>query len=166
MAMGRTKNFHMRRIRALLLFFMAALVVSGLTAIPLESGTAWLAQLTTHWTGPWHAWASLAAEAVADVADRYPFLLYGTDWLAFAHVVIALAFIGPLRDPVRNKWVVEWGLWCCVLVVVMAFTWAPFRDIPLFWRCVDAAFGVVGAMVLLPVMSDIRKLEGSNPITA
>jgi len=39
--------------------------------------------------------------------DGYPFIAYGTDWLAFAHFVIAIAFIGPWRDPVRNVWVVE-----------------------------------------------------------
>ncbi|SCF41963.1 hypothetical protein [Micromonospora mirobrigensis] len=34
-------------------------------------------------------------------------MLYGTDWLAFAHLVLAVAFWGPLRDPVRNVWVVQ-----------------------------------------------------------
>ncbi|MFB7648036.1 hypothetical protein ACFC0S_32660 [Streptomyces sp. NPDC056084] len=43
-----------------------------------------------------------------DTADAdCPFLLYGTDWLALAHLVIAVAFYGVLRDPVRNIWVVE-----------------------------------------------------------
>ena len=31
-------------------------------------------------------------------------------WLAFAHIVIAIAFVGPPRDPVRNVWVIELAL--------------------------------------------------------
>ena len=30
-------------------------------------------------------------------------IAYGTDWLAFAHITIAVAFLGPLKDPVRNR---------------------------------------------------------------
>jgi hypothetical protein len=32
----------------------------------------------------------------------HPWLAYGTDWLAFAHIVIAVFFIGPFVDPVQN----------------------------------------------------------------
>jgi hypothetical protein len=148
-----------RTIRRWTIFFMAALIFSGLTAVPLEWGTTWLADLTTHWSGPWHAWALQAATAVADIGSRYPFLFYGTDWLAFAHVVIGLAFIGVLRDPVRNKWVIEWALLACAMVVLFAFAWAPFRGIPFFWRCVDAAFGLIGAVPLWIVYRKINVLE-------
>ena len=100
----------LRYIRRWILFFMVALVISGLTAVPLE----WLTGLLADWTatlgGPLHVWARHTADAVANIAATYPILFYGTDWLAFAHLVIALAFIGPYRDPVRNKWVIEWGL--------------------------------------------------------
>lgn len=149
----------LRRIRRWLVLFVVALWLSGLTAVPLESGTAWLEQVTRAWSGPWHPWAANAAHAIADIGARYPFLFYGTDWLAFAHIVIGLAFIGPWRDPVRNKWVVEWGLWACALVLLLAFGWAPVRGIPFFWRCVDASFGVVGAIPLWLVLRDIRRLE-------
>lgn len=148
-----------KRIRNWTLFFIAALWFSGLTAVPLEWGTQWLSDLTRTWPGPWHAWADAAAVAVAEVGGKYPFLFYGTDWLAFAHVVIGIAFFGVLRDPVRNKWIIEWGLWCCALVVVLAFAWAPVRGIPFFWRCVDASFGVLGAVPLWWVWKDIRFLE-------
>ncbi|MBK8498190.1 MAG: hypothetical protein IPL52_05105 [Flavobacteriales bacterium] len=89
-------------------------------------------------------------------------LFYGTDWLAFAHIVIALAFIGPYRDPVRNKWVIEWGLWCCLLVLPLAFFWAPYRGIPFSWCCVDASFGVLGAIPLWLVRRRIQKMERSS----
>ena len=149
----------LRYIRRWIVFFMLALALSGLTAVPLEWLTGLLAQWTIPFGGPLRAWAQHAASAVAHIGDTYPFLFYGTDWLAFAHIVIALAFIGPYRDPVRNKWVIEWGLWSCLLVLPLAFFWAPFRDIPLFWRCVDASFGVLGAIPLWLVLKRINKLE-------
>ncbi|MBK9274034.1 MAG: hypothetical protein IPM49_05760 [Flavobacteriales bacterium] len=153
-----------REIRLWILFFIGALWVSGLTAVPLEWGTAWLADLTRSWPGPWHVWAQRSADAMAEVGAKHAFLFYGTDWLAFAHVVIGIAFIGPLRDPVRNRWVIEWGLWCCLLVLPLAFLWAPVRGIPFFWRCVDASFGVLGALPLWRVLTLIKRLEAPNTV--
>src|SRR5436190_11662187 len=148
-----------RSIRRWIVFFMIALVLSGLTAVPLEWGTAWLAGMTSPWGGPWAGWAAYEAEAIEHSARTYPMLFYGTDWLAFAHIVIALAFIGPYRDPVRNRWVIEWGSWCCLLVLPLAFLWAPVRGIPFFWRCVDASFGVFGAVPLWIVLRRIDRLS-------
>lgn len=154
----------LRCIRVWLTFFMASLVLSGITAVPLAMLTAWLVELTEPAGGAWHQWASHAAAAVAHVDAAYPILFYGTDWLAFAHVAIALAFIGPWRDPVRNRWVVEWGLWCCALVIVLAFAWAPVRGIPFFWRCVDASFGAIGAVPLWLALRRIRRMA-ARPAT-
>ncbi|MBL7981338.1 MAG: hypothetical protein JNL52_05955 [Flavobacteriales bacterium] len=146
-------------IRRWLLVFMLGLLVSGLTAVPLVWLTSVFAELVEPVGGPLYEWAEKAADAVALVDANYPLLFYGTDWLAFAHVVIAMAFIGPFRDPVRNKWVVEWGLLCCACVLLLAFLWAPVRGIPFFWRCVDASFGVVGAIPLWTVLRRIRRME-------
>ena len=155
-----------RRIRRWLVFFVIALALSGLTAFPLEIETRWLYEIVSNPRLPFAerwpelvGWVRLVQQAIADTYARYPFVAYGTDWLAFAHIVIGLAFFGVLRDPVRNKWIIEWGLWSCALVVVLAFAWAPFRDIPFFWRCVDASFGVIGAIPLWLVHRDIRTLE-------
>jgi hypothetical protein len=38
-------------------------------------------------------------DALAMTNRQYPFLAYGADWLAFAHLVIAIAFVGPYHDP-------------------------------------------------------------------
>lgn len=144
----------LRRIRCLLAFMMAGLIISGVTAIPLSweinllqtligSGT-WMQQL-------WPAmasWIDTVHHALTIAAQQYPLLLYGTDWLAFAHIVIALAFIGPYRDPVRNIWVIEFSLIACVLVVPMALLFGSLRGIPLFWRLIDCSFGVVGFIPL------------------
>ena len=154
----------LRYIRRWIIFFIVALVFSGLTAVPLPWLTGLLAEWTLPFGDPLHAWALRTAEAVAFVDANYPILFYGTDWLAFAHVVIALAFIGPYRDPVRNRWVIEWGLWCCLLVVPLAFAWAPYRGIPFFWCCVDASFGVFGAIPLWLVLKRINKLERATAL--
>jgi hypothetical protein len=55
-------------------------------------------------------WVTRVDEALRATNANYPFLAYGTDWLAFAPLVIAIVFIGPFFDPVRNKWVVTFGL--------------------------------------------------------
>lgn len=150
----------LRFIRRWLVFFMAALIFSGITAVPLEWGSRVMADITASWGEPWTGWTSTVAAAIADVGRHYPMIFYGTDWLAFAHIVIALAFIGPYRDPVKNRWVVEWGLWSCLGVILLAFLWAPVRGIPFFWRCIDASFGVIGAIPLWLVLRRIDGLAG------
>lgn len=147
----------LRYIRRWLAFFMAALLISGLTAVPLVWGSRVLAEYMVPFGEPWASWTAHTAQAVAAVDASYPMLFYGTDWLAFAHVVIALAFVGPYRDPLRNEWVITWGLWCCLLVLPLAFLWAPLRDIPFFWRCIDASFGVLGALPLWLVRRRIKR---------
>ena len=90
---------------------------------------------------------------------RYPFMAYGYDWLAFAHIVIAVAFIGPLRDPVRNKWVVEFGMIACVMVVPLAFIAGAARGIPVYWRLIDCSFGIIGFVPLRICHAKISRLE-------
>ena len=114
----------LRRIRVLLLVFMIGLVLSGVTAFALETELRWLTGLLGAGASTRPAdvggvlrWLVTVRDALIATNARYPFLAYGTDWLAFAHLVIAVAFIGPLRDPVRNAWVVTFGLIACAAVV-------------------------------------------------
>jgi hypothetical protein len=93
-------------------------------------------------------WVSFVHRGLTEISQEYPFMFYGTDWLAFAHIVLALAFLGPLRDPIKNVWVVEFGMIACVLVPPMALVFGPIRGIPLFWRLIDCSFGVVGIIPL------------------
>jgi hypothetical protein len=89
-------------------------------------------------------------------------MAYGTDWLAFAHFVIAIAFIGPWRDPVKNVWVIEFGMIACVLVIPFALVMGQIRGIPLGWRLIDCSFGVVGFVPLWFVRRRIHALERSK----
>jgi hypothetical protein len=144
-----------RRIRIALAFFIAGLVVSGVTAFPLETEIRWLTAFLgadasarpADYTGVM-SWLVTVRDALIATNRAYPFLAYGTDWLAFAHLVIAVAFWGPFRDPVRNVWVIEWGMIACVAVIPLALIAGPVRDIPAYWRAVDASFGVVGIVPL------------------
>ncbi len=73
--------------------------------------------------------------------------------------MIAVAFIGPLRDPVRNAWVVTFGLIACAAIVPLAFIAGAIRGIPLYHRLIDCAFGVGGAALLWPCRRAIQLLE-------
>lgn len=88
-------------------------------------------------------------------------MAYGTDWLAFGHIVIGLAFLGVLRDPIRNRWIVEWGMIACALVIPLAMICGPIRGIPFYWRLIDCSFGVFGIIPLALARSYILRLE--NP---
>jgi hypothetical protein len=85
---------------------------------------------------------------VSDTNSKYPFIAYGFDWLAFGHLVIAVAFIGVWRDPVRNVWVVEFGKIACVMVIPWAIIFGGLRGIPVYWRLIDCSFGVFGIVPL------------------
>jgi hypothetical protein len=90
-------------------------------------------------------------------------MAYGTDWLAFAHIVIAVAFVGPYIDPIRNKWVISFGLVACAGVIPLALIAGYVRGIPLPWRFIDCSFGIVGSIPLIICRRSILALElGSN----
>lgn len=133
-----------QRLRAWTAFFIFGLVVSGLTAIPLETELEILERLVGKGSEGFAGWIHRVAEGLRETNAKFPFLAYGTDWLAFGHLVIAVAFIGAWRDPVRNKWLFQFGMIACVAVVPWALVFGEVRGIPLGWRLIDGAFGVVG----------------------
>jgi hypothetical protein len=150
----------LRSIRTWLAIVILGLVLSGVTAFPLVHETAWLARTFAPLPLPsLNAWLTRVASALADTSARYPFLAYGTDWLAFAHLVIAVAFIGPWQDPVRNRWVVTWGLIACAAVPLLAFFAGPVRDIPIYWRLIDSSFGLFCCIPLWIIRRRIDRLE-------
>lgn len=147
---------HLTKYRLVLIAFMFGLVVSGVTAFPLASE---MQLLTTcfgvdpsfapeHYRGI-HFWLATVNRGLRETYVAYPWVAYGTDWLAFAHIAIAVYFIGPLIDPLKNEWVIYAGLIGCVLVLPLALICGPLRGIPLYWRLIDCSFGVFGAVPLL-----------------
>jgi hypothetical protein len=151
--MNADKRRLLSRIRILIGIVIGGLVVSGLTAFPLLHETEllhrWLAgsSLPT----PFTSWIEKVQEALRATDRAYPFLSYGTDWLAFGHLVIALFFIGPFLDPVRNAWVVRAGMIACLLVIPTALICGEIRGIPLWWRAIDSSFGIFGFLPLCVV---------------
>jgi hypothetical protein len=151
------------RVRIWLVVFVVGLVVSGITAFPLEWESRLLVDLLHRSPAPEHlpgvvGWMERVHEALTRTGREYPFLAYGTDWLAFAHLVIAVAFWGPLRDPVRNVWVVQFGMIACLGVVPLALIAGAVRGIPWWWQAVDMSFGAIGLVPLLLAHAGIRRL--------
>ena len=154
-----------RRIRVWLVLFIIGLVLSGVTAFPLERETEILIQVFHVSAAPaggepaLHTWLRRVHEGIVQTNRSYPFMAYGTDWLAFAHLVIAIAFIGPFIDPVRNKWIFVFGVIACAGVIPLALIAGPIRGIPVYWRMIDCSFGIFGVIPLLICLRDIRRLE-------
>ena len=148
-----------RRIRLALGIFIAGLVVSGLTAIPLLAEIRVLRGLRVGQGFPGaETWLGRIEEALTLVSTQHPFLAYGTDWLAFGHLAIALAFVPACRDPARHRWLFDYGLALCALVIPWALFFGHWRGIPLEWRAIDAAFGLGGAIPLLLARHWTRQL--------
>jgi hypothetical protein len=145
-------------IRRWLLFFMSMLFISGLTAIPVE----WELSVVTRFfplESTMGQFLERVYSAVRETGDKHQFLFYGYDWLAFAHIVLALLFIGPYKDPVRNKWVVEFGIYSCLLIIPFALVFGYIRGLPLWWRFIDCSFGIVGLIPLTICYVRINWLE-------
>jgi len=159
----------LRRARILLAAFTVCLVLAGLTAIPVE----WELETLARWLGTGSddtaadrtglaAFIVHARGAVRDTLGRYPLLAYGTDWLAFAHVVLGVLFVGAVVDPVRNRWVISFGMIACALVIPWALVFGAVRGIPVGWRLIDCAFGVVGIIPLSLARCYVIELEGGG----
>jgi hypothetical protein len=150
-----------KQVRYLIAAFIIGLVISGVTAFPIEwqlsVGQRWFQ--TNGWNNELSRWLDTVYNGVHETYRQYPFVAYGTDWLAFAHLVIAVAFIGPLRDPVRNIWVIQFGLIACISVIPLALIAGEIRGIPFFWQLIDCSFGVIGGMLLWICYRKIKQLE-------
>ncbi|RVT98512.1 hypothetical protein EOD41_17145 [Mucilaginibacter limnophilus] len=148
-----------KRARIGILIIIAGLAISGITALPLESELKWL---TTHTGGlplAMQSWLKTVYDAIWYVNMHYPFLSYGTDWLAFAHVMLAVLFIGPYREPVKNIWVLQFGMIACLAIFPLAFIAGNIRGIPFFWQLIDCSFGAIGIIPLYISYKAARKAE-------
>ena len=148
----------LRRVRYLTIFFIVGLLLSGVTAIPLIPELNWLLSVFGD-SGLVMGWIREVRDALVVTDTSYPFLAYGTDWLAFGHFVIALAFLGAWRDPVRNIWLFEFGMIACALVIPYALVFGALREIPMYWRFIDGMFGVLGFFPLWYAHRLTRRLE-------
>lgn len=150
-----------QQIRTRIWLIIIGLILSGITAFPIEFELSlahrWIACGESE--NIFSQWIESVYTGVVETNAAYPFISYGSDWLGFAHLVIAIAFVGPLRDPVRNRWVIEFGLIACVAIFPFAFIAGHVRGIPVFWRLIDCSFGWVGGALLLNCYKKIQTLE-------
>ncbi len=152
------KNKDVKLIKRLIGLFIVALFLSGLTAIPIDKELLILLSMLSS-DSILAEWLKKVLAAYRHTGSEYPFLLYGYDWLAFAHFVLAILFIGPYRDPVKNIWVIEFGLIACVLIFPLALIAGHFRGIPLGWQLIDCSFGVFGFIPLWISYRKSKKLQ-------
>ncbi|MBX9784849.1 MAG: hypothetical protein K2X48_16285 [Chitinophagaceae bacterium] len=153
-----------KRIKTLTLFFMAALLISGITAF---DPAFFLKPLLTFFPSTHDAsgtgyWLHYVYAGLETSSAQYPFLLYGYDWLAFAHIMIAILFIGVYKEPVRNKWVIDFAIISCIAILPFAFVCGHIRQIPIGWRLIDCSFGIFGLLPLALLRNSISQLEHKN----
>jgi hypothetical protein len=155
----------LRRARWMLGIVALGLLVSGVTIWPAvwELKTAvrivWGDQTPT---GELHRFVLQTIGALESVRANQPFLLYAGDWLAFAHIALAVLFAGAMRDPVRNVWIVQCGLLMCLGVPILAGACVPLRGLPWMWFFVDFAFAPAAALPLWIALRDIRRAGGCD----
>jgi hypothetical protein len=152
--MAQIEPQSLKRCRFWIAVFIVGLLLSGITAIPIE----WELRILADWFGVLDsnavpesavaAWIGRVYHALKEINAEQPFVLYAFDWLAFGHVMIGLAMVGAWQDPVRNRWLFTFGKLACVLVIPWAFAFGALRGIPIPWRLVDCAFGVFGLLPL------------------
>jgi hypothetical protein len=160
------KSVILRRLRCALAFFIVALVLSGVTAFPLQQELQFVSEVRgidrmapSAPSNGFDRWILTVRDGLQESYARYPWLAYGTDWLGFAHIAIAVFFVGAFIDPVRNVWVLQAGIIACVLVVPLALVCGAVHQIPFGWRLIDCSFGVFGCLPLFYCLRLARSLE-------
>ena len=153
---------NLKRAKLMLAIIVFGLLVSGITvwpAIPELKTDVRMVWGDIEPTGVLHSFVLQAIAGLESMNSNYPFMLYAHDWLAFAHIGLAILFAGAIKDPIRNIWIVQCGLIMCALIPVLAGICIPIRGIPfiLFW--IDFAFAPAAALPLWIALRDIKRTE-------
>ncbi len=148
-----------KKIKAAIVITIIGLLLNGISAIPLKTELNILLSKPDALPTFLRDWWQYVNKGLTETNDKYPFMRYGFDWLAFAHLLIAIAFIGPLKDPVKNEWIVTWGMIASILCVLIALAWERLRGIPFWWSCIDAVIAIVAFILLWLCNSWIKKLK-------
>ncbi len=144
------------KIRTAIVVFIVLLVLSGVTAFPLRTELDFLIAHKNSFPDTLANWIQTVYDSVKQTPDV---VLYGTDWLAFAHIIIALFFIPVYIDPIRYKANLIVAMTACGAVFLLAFICGPIRGIPFFHQLIDCAFGFIGFFPLFFVYKKINKLK-------
>ena len=142
--------------------FIAGLVLSGVTAFPLLHELRLLTGLPglgAEGHGSLAHWLLTVRGGLEQTHAHYPWMAYGTDWLAFGHLVIALFFVGPLFQPAGSRAVLRTGVVACAGLIPLALICGAVRGIPFGWRLVDCSFGVFGVLPLFYCLRLLPRIE-------
>ena len=158
----------LRRLRWGLGLVIFALLMSGITAFPLQmeldqfATIRGLESVTTADAGNgFDRWILTIRDGLRESYATHPWLAYGTDWVAFSHILIAIFFVGPFLDPVRNVWIIQAGIIAAVMVIPFALICGEVRQLPFGWRLIDCSFGIFGLVPLYYCLRLTRALEKS-----
>ena len=150
------KTTDLKTIRRVVVVFMTLLILSGITAFPLVTEVNWMVTNISYFPTYFHSWIWNVYNAVHQTPS---IVLYGTDWLAFAHIIIALFFIGVYQNPIRNKFNINIGIAACLFILPLAFICGPIRGIPFYHQIIDCCFGLFGLIPLIFIKNKIKHLE-------
>ena len=153
---------NLKRARIMILIVALGLFFSGITVWPMKWELKTFVEIVWGNNEPKniiHSFMLQVINGIDAVEILYPFMLYGYDWLAYAHIMLAVLFAGAIRDPVRNKWIVQCGLVMCAIIPVLAGIFIPLRGLPLYWIFIDSAFAPGAALPLWIALRDILKVE-------
>lgn len=146
----------MKTIRFHLAGFTALLFLSGITAFPVVTEIDFLFRNKTSFPDFLTEWIELLYAIIHNTPD---IMFYGTDWLAFAHMVIGLFFIPVYMNPVKHKANIIVAMVACLLVFPLAFICGSVRGIPFFHQLIDCSFGLIGMIYLSYILHKINRLN-------
>ncbi len=154
------------RYRLMMGLFIVGLILSGLTAFPLLHELRLLSAMLGIDPDARHEdlhglrrWIAFVRTGLTDTYRQYPFIGYGTDWLAFGHLVISLFFIEPWRRPGTCQGNLIVGMVACAAIVPLALICGSIRGIPFYWRLIDCSFGVLAMVPLIYCWRAGRRLR-------
>lgn len=154
------KTQTIKNIRRVVVVFIILLVLSGVTAFPLLTEVDFMITHLHWFPAFFHSWIRTVYTSVHQTPS---IVLYGTDWLAFAHLIIALFFVGVYRDPVRNKFTIQVGIVSCLAVFPLALICGPIRNIPFYHQVIDCCFGLLGLIPLFYIRNKVKLIENMSP---
>lgn len=155
----------LRKIRFILILFFLGILFGLHTVVFVEIETAFFVKhlgrdtLTGEKLPMVSAWIEQLHYDITESYKAYPVMAYCMDWLSYACVVFALFIIGAINDPVRNIWIIQVYMIACILAALLPFAAGPLRGIPVFWRCIDCSFGIIGFILLFYAYRLTRQLQ-------
>lgn len=148
-----------RKINLLLSTFISLLILSGITAFPIKTEIEYLSAVKYVFPDFMANWI----DELHELINATPTVMfYGTDWLAFAHIIISLFFIPLFKNPIQHQVNLKIGIIACFAIFPLAFICGPIRNIPFFQQLIDCSFGIIGFAFLLYINSLINTLKNEN----